>query len=44
MGLVCDTPPNDGEHVCLVTWESYNAWLRIGPEKVVLSYITHFDL
>ena len=34
MGLVRDTPPYGGEHVCLVTWESYDAWLRCGPDKV----------
>ena len=33
-----------GVHVCSVTWESYNAWLRSGLEKVVLSNISQFYL
>ena len=32
--LVRNTPTNHGEHVCFVTWESYDAWLRCGPNKV----------
>ena len=45
LGLVRDTPPYDGEHVCLVTWESYDAWLRCEQDKVqsFLSNSTHFD-
>ena len=34
LGLVRDTPTHQSEHVCLVTWDSYDAWLRGGPDKV----------
>ena len=33
-----------GEHVCLVTRETNDAWLRCEPDKVVLLNSTHFDL
>ena len=39
-----DTSPHHGERVCPVTWESYGAWSRCGPDKVVLSNSTYVDL
>ena len=33
-----------GQNVCPVAWESYDARLRCGPDKVVLSNSSHFDL
>ena len=38
------TPPHHRDHVCPVTWKSYDAWLRCGPVKSILSNSTHFDL
>ena len=47
LGIVRDTPPYHGEHVCLITWESYDAWLSCVPDKVQpyqLNLILTFDL
>ena len=34
LSLVRDTPPQHGECLCQVMWESYDAWLRCEPDKV----------
>ena len=33
-----------GKHVCPVSWESYDAWLRCESDNVVLPHSTHFYL